>query len=109
MSSGVGHDVSPETTPQDDPKPYSYCGSAKAQPKPCFNSYRNVLLGDFVLWGPCDGHCLPLWLGRTISTVELSIGSNYVTFVVEWWTLIYSKKEPKSLVARECWTRRWTP
>ena len=20
-----------------------------------------------------------------------------------------SKKEPKSLVARECWTRRWTP
>ena len=56
----------------------------------------------------CDGHRLPVWLGRAISTVELSAGSNYGTFVVEWWTPICSKKEPKSLVARECWTKRWT-
>ena len=55
---------------------------------------------------PCDGHRLPMWLGRAISTVELSTGSNYGTFVVEWWTPMCSKK---SLVARECWIRRWTP
>ena len=39
MSSGVGHDASLETTPEDDPEPYPYCGPAKAQPKPCFNPY----------------------------------------------------------------------
>ena len=55
-----------------------------------------------------NGHCLPVWLGCAISTVELSTSSNYGTFVVEWWTPMCSKKEPKSLVARECWTRRWT-
>ena len=63
----------------------------------------------FVLCWPYDGHCLPVWLGRVISIVELSTGSNYGTFVVEWWTPMCSKKEPKSLVARECWTRQWTP
>ena len=68
----------------------------------------HLTLGDFVLCRPCDGHHLPVWLGRTISTVELFASSNYGTFVVEWWTPMCSKKEPKSLVARECWTRRWT-
>ena len=62
-----------------------------------------------MLCWPCDGHCLPVWLGRAILTVELSASSNYGTFVVKWWTPMCSKKEPKSLVARECWTRRWTP
>ena len=109
MSSGVRHDVSPDTTPKDDPEPYPYCGPTKVRPKPCFNPYQDVLLGDFVLCRPCDGHRLPVWLGRAISTVELSAGSNYGTFVVKWWTPMCSKKEPKSLVARECWTRRWTP
>ena len=108
MSFGVGHHVSPDTTPKDDPEPYLYCGPANAWPKPYFNLYRDVLFGDFVLCQPCNGHRLPMWLGRTIWTVELSVGSNYGTFVVEWWTPMYSKKEPKSLVARECWTRRWT-
>ena len=56
---------------------------------------------DFVLCRPCDGHRLPVWLGRPSSTVDLSPGSNYGTFVVEWWTPMYSK-ELKSLVAREC-------
>ena len=109
MSFGVGHDVSPDTTPEDDPEPYPYYGPAKAQPKPCFNSYRDVLLGDFVLCPPCDGHRLPMWLGCAILTVELIVGATYGTFVVEWWTPMCSKKEPKSIVARECWTRRWTP
>ena len=45
-----------------------------------------------------------MWLGHTISTIELSAGSNYGTFVVEWWTPMSSKKEPKSLVVREYWT-----
>ena len=109
MSSGVGLDVIPDTTHEDDPEPYPYCGPAKSRPRPRFNPYRDVLLGDFVLCRPCDGHCLPVWLGRASSTVDLSPGSNYGTFVVEWWTPMCSKKEPKALVARECWTRRWTP
>ena len=58
---------------------------------------------------PCDEHRLPVWLGCTISTIKLSASSNYGTFVVEWWTPMCSKKEPKSLVAREYWTRQWTP
>ena len=109
MFSGVGHDVSPDTTPEDDLEPYPYCGLAKARSKPCFNPYQDVLLRDFVLCRPCDGHRLPVWLGRAISTVELIAGATYGTFVVEWWTPMCSKKEPKSLVARECWIRRWTP
>ena len=109
MSSGVGLDVSSNTTPEDDPEPYPYCSPAKSRPKPCFNPYQDVLLGDFVFCRPCDGHRLFVWLGRASSTVDLSLGSNYGTFVVEWWTPMCSKKEPKSLVARECWTRRWTP
>ena len=109
MSSYVGLDVSPDTTSEDDPEPYPYCGPTKSQPKPRFNPYRDVPLGDFVLCRPCDGHRLLVWLGRASSTVDLSPGSKYWTFVVEWWTPMYSKKEPKSLVARECWTRQWTP
>ena len=109
MSSGVGLDITPDTTPEDDPEPYPYCGPAKSRPRPHFNPYQDVLLGDFVLCRPCDGHRLPVWLGRALSTVDLSPGSNYGTFVVEWWTRMCSKKEPKALVARECWTRRWTP
>ena len=62
-----------------------------------------------MLCRPCNRHRHPVWLGRASSTVDLSPGSNYGTFVVEWWTPMCSKKEPKSLVARECWTRRWTP
>ena len=109
MSSGVGLDVSPDTTLEDDPEPYPYCGPTKSWPKPYFNPYRDVLLGDFVLCHPYDGHRLPVWLDCASSTVDLSPGSNYRTFVVEWCTPMCSKKEPKSLVARECWSRRWTP
>ena len=102
MSLAVGVDVSPDTTLEDDPEPYPYCGPAKLRPRARFNPYRDVLLGDFVLCHPCDGHRLLVWLGRALSTVDLSPGSNYETFVVEWWTPMCSKKEPKSLVAREC-------
>ena len=84
MSFGVGLDVSPNSTPEDDPGPYSYCGPAKSRPKPGFNSYRDILLGDFVLCRPYDGHCLSMWLGCTLLIVDLSLGSNYGTFVVEW-------------------------
>ena len=61
-----------------------------------------------MLCRPCDGHRLPVWLGCASSTVDLFPGTNYGTFVVEWWTPMCSKKESKALVARECWTRRWT-
>ena len=83
MSSGVGHNVSSDITLEDDPKPYPYCGPVKSRPKPSFNPYRDVLLGDFVLCRPCDGHCLPVWFGRASSTVDLFPGSNYGTFVME--------------------------
>ena len=109
MSSGFGLDVSSDITPKDDPEPYPYCGPAKSWPKPSFKPYQDVLLGDFVLCRPCDGHRLPVWLGRASSTIDLSPGSNYGTFVVEWWTPMCLKKELKSLVARECWARLWTP
>ena len=93
MSSGAGHDVSSDITLEDDPEPYPYCGLAKSRPKPSFNPYRDVLLGDFVLYRPCDGHRLLVWLGRISSTVDLSSSINYGTFVVEWWTPMCSKKE----------------
>ena len=60
MSSGVGLDVTPDTTPEDDPEPYPYCGPVKSRPRPLFNPFRDVLLGDFVLCRPYDGHCLPV-------------------------------------------------
>ena len=100
MSFGIGPDVSLNTILEDDLKPYPYCGHAKARPKPYFNPYQDVLLGDFVLCRPYNGHRLLMWLGRAISTIELSARSNYGTFTVEWWTSISLKKEPKSLVAR---------
>ena len=109
MSSSVGLDVSLDTTLEDDLEPYPYCGPAKARPKPRFNPYRDVFLGGFVLCHPCDGHRLPMWLGHASSIVDLSPSSNYGTFVVEWWTPMCSKKEPKSLATKECWTRGWTP
>ena len=56
-----------------------------------------------------NGHHLPLWLGCALLIIGLSVSNNYGIFVVEWWIPMYLKKEPKSLVARECWTRRWTP
>ena len=102
MSSDVGPDISPDTIPKDDLEPYAYCDPAKSQPKSHFNLYRDILFGDFVLCHPCDGYCLPVWLGCALSTVDLSPCSNYGTFLVEWWTPMYSKKEPKSLGAREC-------
>ena len=64
-----------------------------------------------MLCRPCDAHHLPLWLGRASSTIDLSSGSNYGTFVVEWWTPMCSKKElgsarlgdghPRLLIHRE--------
>ena len=107
MSLGIGLDVSLDTTLEDDPEPYPYCGLAKSRPRPHFNPYRDVFLGDFVLCRPYDGHRLSVWLGRASSIVDLSPGSNYGTFVVEWWTPMCSKKEPKSVVARECWSKQW--
>ena len=56
----------------------------------------------------CDGHCLPMWLGCALSIVNLMIDCNYRTFLVEWWIPMCSNKEPKSFVAKEYWTRRWT-
>ena len=105
MSSKIRPRVSPDITPEDDPEPYPYYGLAKAPSKPYFNAYRDVLFGDSMLCQPCDGHCLFVWLGCALSTNNLSAGGNYGTFFVEWWTPMCSKKEPKSLVARECWTR----
>ena len=83
MSSGIGPNISPNTTFEDDPEPYPYCGPTKWQPKLCFNLYQDVFLGDFVLCRPCDGYRLHMWLGRVLLTVDLFPNSNYGTFVVE--------------------------
>ena len=46
MSSFVAN-ASLDTTPKDDLEPYSYHDPVKARPKPRFNPYRDVFLGDF--------------------------------------------------------------
>ena len=43
MSFKIGPNVSPNTT-LEDPKPYPYCGPAKARPKPYFNPYRDMAI-----------------------------------------------------------------
>ena len=100
ISLGVGLDVTSDTTLEDDPEPYPYCGPTKLLPRPHFNPYQDVLFGDFMLCRPCDRHHLPMWLGRALSTVDLFPSSNYETFVVEWWTPMYSKKGAKVTC---CW------
>lgn len=100
----------PDTTPEDDPEPFPFCGPAKERPAANFNPFRDVLVGDFVLCRPSHKHHLPVWLGRALTCVDLEAGPNYGTFTVEWWTPMKgSKKEGKKVVARECWTRRWSP
>ena len=83
MPFGIGLDVPPDTTLEDDPKPYLYCGSMKAWPKSSFNSYQDVLFRDFVLCRPCDRHCLSIRLGHTLSTIDLMVSGNYGTFFIE--------------------------
>ena len=34
-----------DSIPEDNPKPYPFCGLAKDKPRPNFNPYRDVLLG----------------------------------------------------------------
>jgi hypothetical protein len=46
---------SADNSPEDDPEPYPFCGPAKDRPRPNFNPYRDVLLGDFVLCRPSHG------------------------------------------------------
>jgi hypothetical protein len=96
-----------DITPQDNVDPFPYCGPAKGRPRLTFNPYRDVLLGDFVLCQPIDNHYLPVWLGRVLECVDLTQGPSYGNFKVEWWIPFRSKTEGKSVVARECWTRRW--
>jgi hypothetical protein len=94
-------------TPEDDPEPYPFCGPAKERPRPNFNPYRDVLLGDFVLCRPSHNNHLPVWLGRALTCVDNTSGDNYGWFIVEWWTPMKDKWEGKRALARECWTRQW--
>ena len=96
-----------DVTPEDDVDTFPYCGPAKDRPRLTFNPFRDVLLGDFVLCRPSDNHYLPVWLGRVLERVDLNPGPSYGNFKVEWWIPMKSKKERNSVVARECWTRRW--
>jgi hypothetical protein len=59
-----------DNTPEDDPEPYPFCGPAKDRPRPNFNPYRDVLLGDFVLCRPSHNNHLPVWLGRALTCVD---------------------------------------
>jgi hypothetical protein len=48
-----------------------------------------------------------VWLGGVLECVDLTPSPNYGNLKVEWWIPLRSKKEGKSVVARDCWTRRW--
>jgi hypothetical protein len=98
---------SADNSPEDDPEPYPFCGPAKDRPRPNFNPYRDVLLGDFVLCRPSHNNHLPVWLGRALTCMDNTPGDNYGRFTVEWWTSKKGKREGKRALARECWTRRW--
>jgi hypothetical protein len=96
-----------DNTPEDDPEPYPFCGPAKDRPRPNFNSYCDVLLGDFVLCRPSHNNHLPVRLGRALTCVHNIPGDNYGRFMVEWWTPMKGKREGKHALVRECWTQRW--
>jgi hypothetical protein len=96
-----------ENTPENDPESYPFCSPAKDRSRPNFNPYRDVLLGDFVLYRPSHNNHLPVWLGRALTCVDNTPGDNYGRFTVEWWTPMKGKREGKRALARECWTRRW--
>jgi hypothetical protein len=98
---------SADLTPEDDPEPYPFCGSAKERPRSNFNPYRDVLLGGFVLCHPSHNNHLPVWLDHALTCVHNTLGENYGRFTVEWWTPMKGKWEGKCALARECWTRRW--
>jgi hypothetical protein len=96
---------SADLTPENDPEPYPFCGSARDRLRPNFNPYRNVLLGDFVLFCPSHNNHLPVWLGRALTCVNNNSGDNYGRFTVEWWMPMKGKREGKRLLPRECWTQ----
>jgi hypothetical protein len=98
---------STDLAPEDDSEPYPLCGPAKKRPRPNFNPYHDVLLGDFVLCRPSHNNHLPVWLGRALTCVDNTPGENYGRFTMEWWTPMKGKREGKCVLARECWTRRW--
>ena len=96
-------------TLEDDPEPFPFCRPAKERPRPNFNPFKDILLGDFVLCRPSFKYHLPVWLGRALTCVNLQEGRNYGTFTMEWWTpMKSSKKEGKRAIARECWMRQWS-
>jgi hypothetical protein len=90
---------------EDDPEPYPFYSPAKERPRPNFNPYRDVLLGDFVLSRPSHNNHLPMWLGRALTCMDNTPGEYYGRFIVDWWTLMKDKREGKRALARECWTR----
>jgi hypothetical protein len=106
-SSENGPTHSADLTPEDDPEPYLLCGPAKERPRPNFNPYRDVLLGDFVLCCPSHNNHLPVWLDCALTCLNNSAGEHYDRFIMEWWMLMKGKREDKRAFARECLTRRW--
>jgi hypothetical protein len=75
MENGPAYSV--DNTPEDDPDPYLFCGSAKDRLRPNFNPYRDVLLEDFVLCRPSHNNHLPMWLGRALTCVDNIPGDDY--------------------------------
>ena len=97
-----GPAYSANLTPEDDPEPYPFCDSAKERPRPNFNPYHDILLGDFVLYCPSHNNHLLVWLGRSLICVDYILGDNYGWLTMEWWTLMKGKQEGKRALAREC-------
>jgi hypothetical protein len=91
-----------DNTAEDNPEPYPFCGPAKDRSRPNFNPYRDVLLGDFVLYRPSHNNHLPVWLGRALTCMDNTLGDNYGRFTVEWWTPMKDKREGKCALVKEC-------
>jgi hypothetical protein len=102
-----GPAYSADNTPEDDPDPYPFCGPAKDRPRPNFNPYRDVLLGDFVLCHPSHNNHLPVGLGRALTCEDNTPSDDYDRFTVEWWTPMKGKQEGKHALEKEYWTRQW--
>jgi hypothetical protein len=66
------------------PEPYPFCGLAKDRPRPNFNPYRDLLLGNFVLCRPSHNNHLSMWLGRALTCMDNTPRDNYGRFTVEW-------------------------
>jgi hypothetical protein len=64
-------------TPKDDLEPIPFYSPAEERPKPNFNPFKDVPLGNFVFCRPSHKHHFSIWLGQVLMCIDLSNGPNY--------------------------------